>query len=554
MNKTDINELISKDAFPNSKKIYIKGKMDGVNVAMRQIKLSQTRNSDDTLEENEPLTVYDTSGAYTDPNIEIDLNKGLVKLRQQWIDDRKDEPNQSQMHFARRGIITPEMEYIAIRENQGLNEGQLQKGEKLITPEFVREEIASGRAIIPANIKHPESEPMIIGRNFLTKINANIGNSPVDSSIEKEVDKAVWAYRWGADTIMDLSTGENIHQTREWIIRNSPVPVGTVPLYQALEKIKGKSEDLSWEIFRETLIEQAEQGVDYFTIHAGLLWRHIRHTIKRTTGIVSRGGAIMAKWCMFHHQESFLYTHFDDICDILAKYDIAISLGDALRPGSIADANDRAQFAELETLGELCQRAWDKGVQVMIEGPGHVPMHKIKENMELQEKYCNNAPFYTLGPITTDIAPGYDHITSAIGGAMIGWMGTAMLCYVTPKEHLGLPNKDDVKIGVITYKIAAHVSDLAKGVVGAQVRDNAMSKARFEFRWKDQFCIALDPDTAMQFHDETLPDEGSKQSHFCSMCGEHFCSMKASRDVRDMAAKTEQKRKEFQEAGGEVYN
>ncbi len=554
MNKTDINELISRDAFPNSKKIYIKGKMDGVNVAMRQIKLSQTRNSDDTLEENEPLTVYDTSGAYTDPNIEIDLNKGLVKLRQQWIDDRKDEPNQSQMHFARRGIITPEMEYIAIRENQGLNEGQLQKGEKLITPEFVREEIASGRAIIPANIKHPESEPMIIGRNFLTKINANIGNSPVDSSIEKEVDKAVWAYRWGADTIMDLSTGENIHQTREWIIRNSPVPVGTVPLYQALEKIKGKSEDLSWEIFRETLIEQAEQGVDYFTIHAGLLWRHIRHTIKRTTGIVSRGGAIMAKWCMFHHQESFLYTHFDDICDILAKYDIAISLGDALRPGSIADANDRAQFAELETLGELCQRAWDKGVQVMIEGPGHVPMHKIKENMELQEKYCHNAPFYTLGPITTDIAPGYDHITSAIGGAMIGWLGTAMLCYVTPKEHLGLPNKDDVKVGVITYKIAAHVSDLAKGFVGAQVRDNAMSKARFEFRWKDQFCIALDPDTAMQYHDETLPDEGSKQSHFCSMCGEHFCSMKASRDVRDMAAKTEQKRKEFQEAGGEVYN
>ena len=554
MNKTDINELISRDAFPNSKKIYIKGKMDGVNVAMRQIKLSQTRNSDDTLEENEPLTVYDTSGAYTDPNIEIDLNKGLVKLRQQWIDDRKDEPNQSQMHFARRGIITPEMEYIAIRENQGLNEGQLQKGEKLITPEFVREEIASGRAIIPANIKHPESEPMIIGRNFLTKINANIGNSPVDSSIEKEVDKAVWAYRWGADTIMDLSTGENIHQTREWIIRNSPVPVGTVPLYQALEKIKGKSEDLSWEIFRETLIEQAEQGVDYFTIHAGLLWRHIRHTIKRTTGIVSRGGAIMAKWCMFHHQESFLYTHFDDICDILAKYDIAISLGDALRPGSIADANDRAQFAELETLGELCQRAWDKGVQVMIEGPGHVPMHKIKENMELQEKYCHNAPFYTLGPITTDIAPGYDHITSAIGGAMIGWLGTAMLCYVTPKEHLGLPNKDDVKVGVITYKIAAHVSDLAKGFVGAQVRDNAMSKARFEFRWKDQFCIALDPDTAMQYHDETLPDEGSKQSHFCSMCGEHFCSMKASRDVRDMAAKREKKQQEFKEAGGEVYN
>ncbi|MCZ4696218.1 phosphomethylpyrimidine synthase ThiC [Ancylomarina euxinus] len=554
MNKKDINKLISRDAFPNSEKIYIKGEMEGVNVAMRQIKLSPTRNSDDTVEENAPLTVYDTSGPYTDPKIDIDLNKGLAKIRQTWIEDRRGETNQSQMYFARKGIITPEMEYVAIRENQGLSAEQLQKGEKLVTPEFVREEVASGRAIIPANINHPESEPMIIGRNFLTKINANIGNSPVDSSIDKEVEKAVWAYRWGADTIMDLSTGENIHQTREWILRNSPVPVGTVPLYQALEKIKGKSEDLSWEIFRETLIEQAEQGVDYFTIHAGLLWRHIRHTIKRTTGIVSRGGAIMAKWCMFHHQESFLYTHFDEICDIMAKYDIAISLGDALRPGSIADANDRAQFAELETLGELCQRAWDKGVQVMIEGPGHVPMHKIKENMELQEKYCNNAPFYTLGPITTDIAPGYDHITSAIGGAMIGWLGTAMLCYVTPKEHLGLPNKDDVKIGVITYKIAAHVSDLAKGVVGAQVRDNAMSKARFEFRWKDQFCIALDPDTAMQFHDETLPDEGSKQSHFCSMCGEHFCSMKASRDVRDMAAKKEQKRKEFQEAGGEVYN
>lgn len=529
MNKTDINELISREAFPNSEKIYIKGKMDGVNVAMRQIKLSPTRNSDDTLEENEPLTVYDTSGAYTDPKIDIDLNKGLGKIRQQWIEARKDEANQSQMYFARKGIITPEMEYVAIRENQALSVEQLQEGEKLVTPEFVREEVASGRAIIPANINHPESEPMIIGRNFLTKINANIGNSPVDSSIDKEVEKAVWAYRWGADTIMDLSTGENIHQTREWILRNSPVPVGTVPLYQTLEKIKGKSEDLSWEIFRETLIEQAEQGVDYFTIHAGLLWRHIRHTIKRTTGIVSRGGAIMAKWCMFHHQESFLYTHFDEICDIMAKYDISISLGDALRPGSIADANDRAQFAELETLGELCQRAWDKGVQVMIEGPGHVPMHKIKENMELQEKYCNNAPFYTLGPITTDIAPGYDHITSAIGGAMIGWLGTAMLCYVTPKEHLGLPNKDDVKIGVITYKIAAHVSDLAKGVVGAQVRDNAMSKARFEFRWKDQFCIALDPDTAMKFHDETLPDEGSKQSHFCSMCGEHFCSMSTLR-------------------------
>ena len=554
MNKTDINKLISRDEFPNSKKIYIKGEIDGVNVAMRQIKLSQTRNSDGTLEENAPLTVYDTSGPYTDPKIEIDLNKGLEKIRQAWIDARKDEPNQTQMYFARKGIITPEMEYVAIRENQGLREEQLQNSEKLVTPEFVREEIASGRAIIPANIKHPESEPMIIGRNFLTKINANIGNSPVDSSIDKEVEKAVWAYRWGADTIMDLSTGKNIHQTREWILRNSPVPVGTVPLYQALEKVQGKSEDLNWEAYKETLIEQAEQGVDYFTIHAGLLWRHIRHTVKRTTGIVSRGGAIMAKWCMFHHQESFLYTHFDEICDIMAKYDIAISLGDGLRPGSIADANDRAQIAELETLGELCQRAWDKGVQVMIEGPGHVPMHKIKENMDLQEKYCHNAPFYTLGPITTDIAPGYDHITSAIGGAMIGWFGTAMLCYVTPKEHLGLPNKDDVKVGVITYKLAAHASDLAKGIVGAQVRDNAMSKARFEFRWKDQFCISLDPETAMQFHDETLPDEGSKQSHFCSMCGEHFCSMKASRDVRDMAAKKEKKQKEFQEAGGEVYN
>ena len=554
MNKTDINKLISRDGFPNSERIYIKGKMDGVNVAMRQIKLSPTRNSDDTLEENAPLTVYDTSGPFTDPSIEIDLNKGIDKIRQPWIESRKKEIIQTQMYFARRGIITPEMEYVAIRENQGLSKDQLQKGEKLITPEFVRDEVASGRAIIPANINHPESEPMIIGKNFLTKINANIGNSPVDSSIEKEVDKSVWAFRWGADTIMDLSTGDNIHQTREWILRNSPVPVGTVPLYQALEKVKGKSEDLSWDVFRETLIEQAEQGVDYFTIHAGLLWRHIRHTINRTTGIVSRGGAIMAKWCMYHHQESFLYTHFDEICDILAKYDIAISLGDALRPGSIADANDQAQFAELKTLGELCQRAWDKDVQVMIEGPGHVPMHKIKENMELQEKYCHNAPFYTLGPITTDIAPGYDHITSAIGGAMIGWLGTAMLCYVTPKEHLGLPNKDDVKTGVITYKIAAHASDLAKGIVGAQVRDNAMSKARFEFRWKDQFCISLDPETAMKYHDETLPDEGSKQSHFCSMCGEHFCSMKASRDVRDMAAKKEKKRQEFIEAGGEVYN
>jgi phosphomethylpyrimidine synthase len=554
MNEKNINQLISREGFPNSEKIYIKGEMEGVNVGMRQIKLSPTRNSNGDLEENAPLTVYDTSGPYTDPKIDIDLNKGIAKLRQQWIENRKDAAGQSQMYFAKQGIITPEMEYVAIRENQGLSQEQLRKGEQMVTPEFVRQEIAEGRAIIPANINHPESEPMIIGRNFLTKINANIGNSPVDSSIDKEVEKAVWAFRWGADTIMDLSTGNNIHQTREWIMRNSPVPVGTVPLYQALEKVEGKAEDLSWEIYRDTLIEQAEQGVDYFTIHAGLLWRYIPYTVKRTTGIVSRGGAIMAKWCMSHHQESFLYTHFDEICDILAKYDIAVSLGDGLRPGSIADANDRAQIAELETLGELCEKAWSKNVQVMIEGPGHVPMHKIKENMDLQEKYCKNAPFYTLGPLTTDIAPGYDHITSAIGGAMIGWFGTAMLCYVTPKEHLGLPNKDDVKVGVITYKLAAHAADLAKGIAGAQVRDDAMSKARFEFRWKDQFCISLDPETAMQFHDQTLPDEGSKQSHFCSMCGEHFCSMKASRDVRELSEKKEQKRQEFMEAGGEVYN
>jgi len=554
MDTKNINKLISRKPFPSSKKIYIQGDNKSVQVPMREIKLANTKDSNGNIITNKPVVVYDTSGAYTDPNVDIDLNKGLDKMRKAWIDERKNSQGQTQMYFARKGIITPEMEYVCIRENQNLSEEDIQKGEKLFTPEFVREEIASGRAIIPANIKHPETEPMIIGRNFLTKINANIGNSPNDSDIEKEVEKAVWAFRWGADTIMDLSTGENIHQTREWIVRNSPVPVGTVPLYQALEKVNGKAEDLTWEKYRETLIEQAEQGVDYFTIHAGLLWRYIPYTVKRLTGIVSRGGAILAKWSMYHHEENFLYTHFEDICDILAKYDIAVSLGDGLRPGCIADANDKAQIAELKTLGELCKLAWAKNVQVMIEGPGHVPMHKIKENMELEEKYCDNAPFYTLGPLTTDIAPGYDHITSAIGGAMIGWFGTAMLCYVTPKEHLGLPNKDDVKVGVITYKLAAHASDLAKGVVGAQVRDNAMSKARFEFRWRDQFSLALDPDTAMEYHDATLPDEGSKQDHFCSMCGEHFCSMKASHQVRDMVAKKEEKKKEFIEAGGEVYN
>jgi len=552
MNSENINPSISREAFPSSEKVYIQGSDSSIKVPMRKISLSDTRDSNDNLIKNEAILVYDTSGVFTDPSIEIDLHKGLAPIRQQWIDARAESKGQTQMYFARQGIITPEMEYVAIRENNGITEKQLSKGEKLITPEFVRDEVAAGRAIIPANNKHPETEPMIIGKNFLTKINANIGNSPNDSDIEKEVEKAVWAFRWGADTIMDLSTGENIHNTREWIVRNSPVPVGTVPLYQALEKVNGKAEDLTWEIYRQTLIEQAEQGVDYFTIHAGLLWRYVPYTIKRTTGIVSRGGAILAKWCMFHHKENFLYTHFDEICDILTKYDIAVSLGDGLRPGSISDANDRAQIAELKTLGELCTKAWERDVQVMIEGPGHVPMHKIKENMELEEKYCHSAPFYTLGPLTTDIAPGYDHITSAIGGAMIAWHGTAMLCYVTPKEHLGLPNKDDVKVGVITYKLAAHAADLAKGCVGAYMRDDAMSKARFEFRWKDQFCLALDPETAMQYHDETLPDEGSKQSHFCSMCGEHFCSMKASHEVREMAAKAKQK--EFIEAGGEVYN
>jgi phosphomethylpyrimidine synthase len=558
--------------------------------------------------------VYDTSGPYTDPGVEIDLNKGIPRLRAQWIMERGDvsalheissayglsrledtdlaelrmhqlhKPvkalpgrNVSQLHYARKGIITPEMEFVAIRENQrrdqaGYRDPQLHRqhaGHSFgantpvshITPEFVRKEIAEGRAIIPSNINHPESEPMIIGRNFLVKINANIGNSVVSSSIEEEVEKLVWATRWGADTVMDLSTGKNIHETREWIIRNSPVPIGTVPIYQALEKVNGKAEDLTWEIFRDTLVEQAEQGVDYFTIHAGVLLRYIPLTAKRVTGIVSRGGSIMAKWCLAHHRESFLYTHFEEICVIMKAYDVAFSLGDGLRPGSIADANDAAQFAELETLGELTKIAWKHDVQVMIEGPGHVPMHLIKENMDKQLKECHEAPFYTLGPLTTDIAPGYDHITSAIGAAMIGWFGTAMLCYVTPKEHLGLPDKKDVKDGVITYKIAAHAADLAKGHLGAQLRDNALSKARFEFRWEDQFNLSLDPETARAFHDETLPAEGAKLAHFCSMCGPHFCSMKISHDIRQFANDQEetvneglqQMSEEFKKKGSEIY-
>ena len=548
---------------------------------MRRINLTPTVDTDGQKIENEPVVVYDTSGPYTDPGYKVDLHKGLPKIREQWIADRDDtirldglsseygrarqndksldalrfehvnttprvaKPGHrvSQMHYARQGIITPEMEFIAIRENQLVDKireaYKKEKGEPLganfpeyITPEFVRQEVAAGRAIIPANINHPESEPMIIGRNFLVKINANIGNSPITSSISEEVEKAVWAFRWGADTIMDLSTGKNIHETREWIIRNSPVPVGTVPLYQALEKVRGKVEDLTWEIFRDTLIEQAEQGVDYFTIHAGLRWHHVPLTLKRLTGIVSRGGAIMAHWCTTHKQESFLYDHFEDICEILAKYDVGISIGDGLRPGCIADSNDEAQIAELKTLGELAQVAWKHDVQVIIEGPGHVPMQKIRENMDLELEYCHEAPFYTLGPLVTDIAPGYDHITSAIGGAMIGWYGTSMLCYVTQKEHLGLPNRDDVKEGVITFKLAAHAADLAKGHPAAYYRDYAMSKARFEFRWKDQFHLALDSEKALRFHDETLPAEGHKEAHFCSMCGEHFCSMRASEKLR----------------------
>jgi len=597
---------ISTEPFPASKKVYIKGNLPGVSVAMREISLESKAG-----DINPPVCVYDTSGPYTDPDASIDIYKGLPKLREKWIVERNDveqlnqssseyakqrladaktdairfqnipKPykakagaNVSQLYYAKQGIITPEMEYIAIRENQNIEAmrasmnglSSFHPGESFganmpknyINPDFVRQEVASGRAIIPNNINHPESEPMIIGRNFLVKINANIGNSAVSSSIEEEVEKAVWACRWGADTIMDLSTGKNIHETREWILRNSPVPIGTVPIYQALEKVN-KAEDLTWELFKDTLIEQAEQGVDYFTIHAGVLLRYIPLTAKRVTGIVSRGGSIMAKWCLAHHKENFLYTHFEEICEIMKAYDVAFSLGDGLRPGSIADANDAAQFAELDTLGELTKIAWKHDVQTMIEGPGHVPMHLIKENMERQLAVCHEAPFYTLGPLTTDIAPGYDHITSAIGAAMIGWFGTAMLCYVTPKEHLGLPNKKDVKDGVITYKIAAHAADLAKGHPAAQIRDNVLSKARFEFRWNDQFNLSLDPDTAREFHDETLPSDNAKVAHFCSMCGPKFCSMSITQDVRDYAKELEieegmkHKAEEFIEAGAEVY-
>jgi phosphomethylpyrimidine synthase len=569
---------------PNSRKVHV----GPLRVPMREIAQSGA---------NPPIAVYDTSGPYTDPAARIDIRKGLPPFREKWISERGDvevlagptshygrkrledpklaelrfdlqrKPRRgkcvTQMHYARKGIITPEMEFIAIRENQRLVEGLERQhrgeafGAKLpnsVSAQFVRDEVARGRAIIPANINHPETEPMIIGRNFLVKINCNIGNSAVTSSIGEEVDKMTWAIRWGADTVMDLSTGRHIHETREWIIRNSPVPIGTVPIYQALEKTGGKAEDLTWEIFRDTLIEQAEQGVDYFTIHAGVRLPFIPLTADRMTGIVSRGGSIMAKWCLAHHQESFLYTRFEEICEIMAAYDVSFSLGDGLRPGSIYDANDEAQLAELRTLGELTKVAWKHDCQVMIEGPGHVPMQLIKENMELQLKYCDEAPFYTLGPLTTDIAPGYDHITSAIGAAMIGWYGTAMLCYVTPKEHLGLPNKKDVKDGIMAYKIAAHAADLAKGHPGAQLRDNALSKARFEFRWADQFALGLDPDTAREFHDETLPQDGAKVAHFCSMCGPHFCSMKITQDVRDYVEKgMKEKAVEFVKKGGELY-
>jgi phosphomethylpyrimidine synthase len=604
-----MEKTVSTGAISGSRKVYVPGTLHNVQVAMREIVLSPTRLHNGQLVENPPVTVYDTGGPYTDDQQEINIRKGLPRLRESWIHDRGDvealdgvssvygrvrqedsnlehlrfehirKPlrakagaNVTQLFYARQGIITAEMEYIAIRENQRIQEQYAASHDqtlchqhagnsfgartpKYITPEFVRDEIAAGRAIIPNNINHPESEPMIIGRNFLVKINANIGNSAVTSSIEEEVEKAVWACRWGADTIMDLSTGKNIHETREWIIRNSPVPIGTVPIYQALEKVNGKAEDLTWEIFRDTLIEQAEQGVSYFTIHAGVLLRYIPLTAKRVTGIVSRGGSIMAKWCLSHHRENFLYTHFEEICEIMKAYDVAFSLGDGLRPGSIADANDAAQFGELETLGELTKIAWKHDVQVMIEGPGHVPMHLIKENMEKQLRECHEAPFYTLGPLTTDIAPGYDHITSAIGAAMIGWFGTAMLCYVTPKEHLGLPNRKDVKDGVITYKLAAHAADLAKGHPGAQYRDNALSKARFEFRWEDQFNLSLDPDTAREFHDETLPADGAKVAHFCSMCGPKFCSMKITQEIRDSAAQGMfDKSEEFRLQGSELYH
>ncbi len=600
--------------FPASRKIHVEGSDKSIRVAMREIQLTPTPvagpDGETRLEPNQPVRVYDTSGPYTDPEADIDIRKGLAPLREAWIEARGDTEllagdssqytrkrsadvsleqlrfdlkrkprkakagkNVSQMHYARQGIITPEMEYIAIRENmalvqareQGLD-GRQHPGNSFgaaipdeITPEFVRDEVARGRAIIPANINHPELEPMIIGRNFLVKVNGNIGNSALGSSIEEEVAKLTWGIRWGADTMMDLSTGKNIHETREWIVRNSPVPVGTVPIYQALEKVDGVAEDLTWEIFRDTLIEQAEQGVDYFTIHAGVLLRYVPMTAKRVTGIVSRGGSIMAKWCLSHHKENFLYTHFEDICEIMKAYDVSFSLGDGLRPGSIADANDEAQFGELETLGELTKIAWKHDIQVMIEGPGHVPMHMIEVNMTKQLEHCDEAPFYTLGPLTTDIAPGYDHITSGIGAAQIGWYGCAMLCYVTPKEHLGLPNKDDVKEGIITYKIAAHAADLAKGHPGSQLRDNALSKARFEFRWDDQFNLGLDPDTARSYHDETLPKESAKVAHFCSMCGPKFCSMKITQEVRDYAAKQEieeemaKKSAEFKELGSEIY-
>ena len=601
--QNDKHEQDAKDLtriLPASKKVYVEGSRTDIQVPFRQIDLTDTQTKTEA-EANPSILVYDTSGVYTDPNVEIDLNKGLPRLRERWIDERGDTEelpaltsefgrqrlndiltqdlrfahitkpkrakagkNITQMHYAKRGIITPEMEYVAIRENQRQAEGvdmRQHKGQNFgaknlfeITPEFVRQEIAAGRAIIPANINHPESEPMIIGRNFLVKINANIGNSALGSSIDEEVAKMTWATRWGADTIMDLSTGKNIHETREWIIRNSPVPIGTVPIYQALEKVDGIAENLTWEIFKDTLIEQAEQGVDYFTIHAGVLLRYVPLTANRLTGIVSRGGSIMAQWCLAHHQENFLYTHFDEICEIMKAYDVSFSLGDGLRPGCIQDANDEAQFSELRTLGELTKRAWQHDVQVMIEGPGHVPMHMIKENMDLQLEVCHEAPFYTLGPLTTDIAPGYDHITSAIGAAMIGWYGTAMLCYVTPKEHLGLPNKKDVKDGIITYKIAAHAADLAKGHPVAQVRDNALSKARFEFRWEDQFNLSLDPDTARSMHDETMPKQAHKSAHFCSMCGPKFCSMKITQNVREYAEGLEQMKQTYQQTGAKLYH
>ena len=629
--KETIEQRSDEVQLPNSRKIYVEGQQAGVRVPFREIAQNVTKTFNGKVEENPPVRVYDTSGPWDDLAVKCDVREGLSALRREWIIARGDveeyegrtvKPEDNgcltagaeeyaktkskgrlesfpglrraplraragrcvtQMHYARRGIITPEMEFIAIRENLGREAAFAAMNDRsqlthqhagqsfgaaipsYVTPEFVRDEIARGRAIIPANINHPESEPMIIGRNFLVKINANIGNSAVASSIEEEVEKMRWATKWGADTVMDLSTGKNIHATREWILRNSPVPIGTVPIYQALEKVGGKAEELTWEIYRDTLIEQAEQGVDYFTIHAGVRLPYIPLTARRTTGIVSRGGSIMAKWCLAHHEESFLYTRFREICEIMAAYDVSFSLGDGLRPGSIADANDEAQFAELETLGELTKIAWEHDCQVMIEGPGHVPMHLIKENMDKQLQICHEAPFYTLGPLTTDIAPGYDHITSGIGAAMIGWFGTAMLCYVTPKEHLGLPNKKDVKDGVITYKIAAHAADLAKGHPGAQLRDNALSKARFEFRWEDQFNLALDPEVAREYHDETLPQEGAKLAHFCSMCGPHFCSMKITQEVREYAAQKDldeqtaleaglqEKAVEFVATGGEIY-